>query len=147
VERTTPTALLVREGIHAWSAAVVETLASYTRLPGPSPSAVPVGMLHVALRGRAFAFSRPAGLDVDRFASPSRADTSASMLTAPMPGTVVKLAVRRGERVEAGQTLLVLEAMKMEHTITAPRGGTVTHLPYAAGDLVAAGALLAEVEE
>ncbi len=63
-----------------------------------------------------------------------------------MPGTVVKVRVREGETVDAGQPLLVLEAMKMEHTIVAPHGGTVTRLYCAAGDSVPAGAILAEVE-
>jgi propionyl-CoA carboxylase alpha chain len=47
-------------------------------------------------------------------------------LLAPMPGTVVSVAVEKGQQVEAGQPVLVLEAMKMQHTVRAPGAGTVT---------------------
>ncbi|MDT0306296.1 biotin carboxylase N-terminal domain-containing protein [Streptomyces sp. DSM 44917] len=58
-------------------------------------------------------------------------------LTAPMPGTVTVVKAAAGEEVTAGQTLLVLEAMKMEHLITAPHDGTLTTLSVAAGTAVA----------
>jgi biotin carboxyl carrier protein len=64
-----------------------------------------------------------------------------------MPGVVAAVNVREGEWVEAGQTLLVLEAMKMEHRIVAPHAGTVTRLRHAVGESVPAGATLAEMEE
>ena len=57
-------------------------------------------------------------------------------LTAPMPGRVVSVLVEPGQSVRAGQTLLVLEAMKMEHTLTAPADGTVEEVRFAPGDLV-----------
>jgi 3-methylcrotonyl-CoA carboxylase alpha subunit len=66
-------------------------------------------------------------------------------LAAPMPGRIRKTLVRRGDTVERGQVVLVLEAMKMEHAIRAPRDGTVTRLDHAEGDLVEAGAVLAEI--
>ncbi len=65
---------------------------------------------------------------------------------APMPGTIVEVRVAVGERVEAGRVLLVMEAMKMEHTVTAPHGGTVAELRVGPGDQVDADALLAVVE-
>jgi 3-methylcrotonyl-CoA carboxylase alpha subunit len=68
-------------------------------------------------------------------------------LVARLPGTVVAVAVVEGQHVEAGTTLLVLEAMKMEHSIVAPRSGTVLKLRYAAGDRVAEGAVLIELGE
>jgi propionyl-CoA carboxylase alpha chain len=64
-------------------------------------------------------------------------------LTAPMPGTVLRIEAAVGDRVAAGQPLLALEAMKMEHVITAPAAGTVTALPVTAGSQVDAGAVLA----
>ncbi|WP_063774702.1 acetyl/propionyl/methylcrotonyl-CoA carboxylase subunit alpha [Kitasatospora azatica] len=67
-------------------------------------------------------------------------------LLAPMPGTVIRLAVAAGERVAAGQPLLWLEAMKMEHQVTAPVDGVLTELRAAAGQQVELGALLAVVE-
>ena len=57
-------------------------------------------------------------------------------LTAPMPGRVVSVLVEPGQPVRAGQTLLVLEAMKMEHTLVAPADGTVEEVRFAPGDLV-----------
>ena len=67
-------------------------------------------------------------------------------LTAPMPGKVVALLAQAGQKVEKGAPLLILEAMKMEHTITAPSAGTVKAFCYAAGEQVADGAALVEFE-
>jgi len=67
-------------------------------------------------------------------------------LVAPMPGKVIELRVRAGQSVRAGETLLVLEAMKMEHPIRAPEDGVVAELFVAAGDQVENGALLLVVE-
>lgn len=66
-------------------------------------------------------------------------------LHAPMQGTILKVAVKAGERVESGQPLIVLEAMKMETTIAAPRAGTVTRLDVSKGDGVGAGQVLAVI--
>ena len=60
-------------------------------------------------------------------------------LTAPMPGTVVRVLVEAGQSVEAGTPLMLLEAMKMEHTIKAPAAGTVSAVNFAAGDQVSEG--------
>lgn len=66
-----------------------------------------------------------------------------------MPGTVVRIApgLTAGDRVGAGQPLLWLEAMKMEHRITAPAAGTLTALPVRTGQQVEVGTLLAVVTE
>lgn len=61
---------------------------------------------------------------------------------APMPGAVVKVEVAEGDHVDAGQVLVVVEAMKMEHPVTAPSPGTVTAVHVAAGDPVAGGQAL-----
>ena len=66
---------------------------------------------------------------------------------APMPGAVVKVNVAEGDAVEAGQVLMVMEAMKMEHAVTAPHAGKVAELHVGEGDQVDADALLAVVEE
>ena len=63
-------------------------------------------------------------------------------LTAPMPGKVVALLCAKGDRVARGQPLIVMEAMKMEHTIAAPAAGEVSELLYAVGDQVVEGAQL-----
>ena len=83
---------------------------------------------------------------VPRFTDPAEAVASGSLL-APMPGTVVRVDVEAGDRVAAGQTVLVLEAMKMQHTVSAPVAGTVTEIDVKAGAQVAAGEVLAVVEE
>ncbi|GAA2626216.1 biotin carboxylase N-terminal domain-containing protein [Actinomadura fulvescens] len=79
-----------------------------------------------------------------RFADPSDLVAPGSLL-APMPGTVVRVETEPGAAVAEGQTLLVLEAMKMEHRIAAPAGGTVAELNVVAGQQVEAGALLAVI--
>ncbi|MFE4971463.1 acetyl/propionyl/methylcrotonyl-CoA carboxylase subunit alpha [Kitasatospora sp. NPDC056651] len=79
-----------------------------------------------------------------RFPDPAvRTDPGA--LLAPMPGTVVRVAAAAGDTVTAGQPLLVLEAMKMEHRVAAPADGTLVDLLVAPGRQVETGALLAVV--
>jgi 3-methylcrotonyl-CoA carboxylase alpha subunit len=70
----------------------------------------------------------------------------AGSLSTPLPGVVVSIAVKEGDSVAAGQTLLVIEAMKMEHAIKAPRAGVVKALKHRVGDRVREGAALAELE-
>ena len=67
-------------------------------------------------------------------------------LLAPMPGKVIALVVAEGATVAKGAPLLILEAMKMEHTITAPAAGTVKAFRFAVGDQVGDGAELVEFE-
>jgi propionyl-CoA carboxylase alpha chain len=81
-----------------------------------------------------------------RFVDPADAVATGSLL-APMPGTVVAVSVAAGDAVEAGQAVLVLEAMKMQHTVRAPGPGTVTRLDVRPGAQVAAGEVLAVVDE
>ncbi len=69
-----------------------------------------------------------------------------SGLLAPMPGTVIRVGVAAGELVEKGAPLMVLEAMKMEHTLRAPADGRVTEIFFAAGEQVAEGAQLLAFE-
>ncbi|WP_055698474.1 MULTISPECIES: acetyl-CoA carboxylase biotin carboxylase subunit [Streptomyces] len=73
------------------------------------------------------------------------AHAGADALTAPMPGTVTVVKVSPGDRVSAGQSLLVVEAMKMEHVIAAPHAGTVTELDVTPGTTVAMDQVLAVV--
>ncbi|MGK5640631.1 acetyl-CoA carboxylase biotin carboxyl carrier protein subunit, partial [Streptomyces sp. URMC 126] len=69
----------------------------------------------------------------------------AGALTAPMPGTVTVVKAAVGDSVTAGQSLLVVEAMKMEHVIAAPHDGTVTELDVTPGSTVAMDQVLAVV--
>ncbi|MEY2633615.1 MAG: hypothetical protein RIR00_2269 [Pseudomonadota bacterium] len=71
-------------------------------------------------------------------------DSQGGGLTAPMPGKVVALLAQPGQRVEKGAPLLILEAMKMEHTITAPTAGTLQAFCFAVGEQVGDGAALVE---
>ena len=70
----------------------------------------------------------------------------AGSLSTTLPGVVVSIAVKEGDSVVPGQTLLVIEAMKMEHAIKAPRAGRVKALKYRVGDRVREGSALAELE-
>ena len=79
-----------------------------------------------------------------RFSDPADQVAEGSLL-APMPGAVIRLGAQAGDRVEKGQPILWLEAMKMEHTISAPAGGVLTELNVTAGQQVDVGAVLAVV--
>ena len=104
------------------------------------------GDVLVYLDGESYRLSKPAPPDVDD-AGPGGGDTDGASLTAPMPGSVVKVLVSEGDEVEEGQILLVLEAMKTEHSIAAPHGGVVSSIPYGEGDSVPGGGVLIELEE
>ena len=81
-------------------------------------------------------------VEVDPLAAGAGEDPTAGRLTAPMPGRVTQLMVEPGVRVRRGQPLIVIEAMKMEHTVTAPADGVVEAVRFAPGDLVEEGAEL-----
>jgi 3-methylcrotonyl-CoA carboxylase alpha subunit len=76
---------------------------------------------------------------VDVTAPPMAEAAGGGRLTAPMPGKITQVLVEAGADVVKGAALLVLEAMKMEHTITAPTDGTIERVRYAVGDLVGEG--------
>jgi 3-methylcrotonyl-CoA carboxylase alpha subunit len=80
--------------------------------------------------------------EIDPLAARAGEDPAAGRLTAPMPGRVTQLMVEPGTSVRRGQPLIVIEAMKMEHTVTAPADGVVEAVRFAPGDLVEEGAEL-----
>jgi len=82
---------------------------------------------------------------VPRFAVPGSEIRQGSLL-APMPGSVIRLGADVGDTVAAGQPLIWLEAMKMEHTVNAPAGGVLTQICVVVGQQVEVGAVLARVE-
>jgi 3-methylcrotonyl-CoA carboxylase alpha subunit len=96
---------------------------------------------HVFFEGRAYPFAR-----VDPAQGAGQGDDAGGRLTAPMPGKVIALLAEAGKRVDRGAPLLVLEAMKMEHTIKAPRAGVVKAFRFDPGDQVSEGVELVELE-
>ena len=84
--------------------------------------------------------------DVDEVALAHGPAHAGSTVTAPMPGTVIRVEVEEGAEVQARHALVVLEAMKMEIPVHSPFPGTVTAVHVAPGDRVAGGALLVELE-
>ena len=84
-------------------------------------------------------------VEVPRFVDPAEAAEEGTLI-APMPGTVTRLLAQAGASVTAGQPLLALEAMKMEHEFTAPADGVLTELRVEEGSQVETGAVLAVVE-
>jgi 3-methylcrotonyl-CoA carboxylase alpha subunit len=83
---------------------------------------------------------------IDPFAAQLGAADAASRLVAPMPGTVTRILVEPGTDVPRGTPLIVIEAMKMEHTLRAPADGHLKALKCAVGDVVQEGAELADFE-
>ncbi len=82
----------------------------------------------------------------ERATGARRRETAEGMLASPMPGTVVKVLVRVGQRVTKGQELLVVEAMKMEIKVTAPADGVVKIVAKKEGEPCDAGETLVEIE-
>ena len=77
----------------------------------------------------------------------SGAAASGDSLTAPMQGTIVKVAVQEGQTVAAGELVVVLEAMKMEQPINAHKAGVITGLSATVGETVTSGSVLAEIKD
>ena len=107
---------------------------------------------HLALRRGASLYLQWAGelrevRRVDPLAEAGAAHQAHGGLSAPMNGSIVRVLVAVGQAVEAGAALVVLEAMKMEHSIRAPRAGVVKGLYCREGELVSEGAALVELEE
>jgi 3-methylcrotonyl-CoA carboxylase alpha subunit len=78
----------------------------------------------------------------DPMAHAGESEAEGGRLTAPMPGKVVAVLASKGQQVKKGDALVIMEAMKMEHTIAAPHDGLVEEVLYSVGDQVADGAPL-----
>lgn len=83
---------------------------------------------------------------LQEIAGSNAAQSGRQEITAPMPGKVVKLLVKAGDKVTAGQGLVVVEAMKMENEIQSPQDGTITDIQATTGSAVEAGAALMVIE-
>ncbi len=100
----------------------------------------------VFLRGQMYRLLRRGALTVEATAHGGSTGGTQKALTAPMAGTIVKVNVHDGDTVEERQVLVILSAMKMEHTIAAPYKGKVRHVFYAEGAVVPGGTTLVEME-
>jgi acetyl/propionyl-CoA carboxylase alpha subunit len=125
------------------------TTAFLTEYPPLSafPAQVPKGPWATAWRLNLPAPAPAAMPDPDAASHDHRHTGEQSSLTAPMPGTVIRVVVAEGDRVEARQALVVLEAMKMETPIVAPYEAVVRAIHVAEGDRVAGGAVLVELAD
>jgi acetyl-CoA/propionyl-CoA carboxylase biotin carboxyl carrier protein len=110
--------------------------------------------LEVSLPGNLALGGAPAGSGAGAGKAPRRrgggkgaAAASGDAVTAPMQGTIIKVAVSDGDQVAAGDLIVVLEAMKMENPVTAHRDGTVTGLAATAGSPVSQGTVLCEIKD
>ena len=104
--------------------------------------------VHLDLAGRSTPFRVAPPPDVDRAASKAAAAHGGGPveIVAPMPGRVLALAAVRGAHLEAGDTVMTLEAMKMEHAVTAPIAGTITDVDANVGDQVQRGQRMVIIE-
>eukprot|EP01094_Clydonella_sp_ATCC50884_P022497 TRINITY_DN5188_c0_g1_i2.p1 TRINITY_DN5188_c0_g1~~TRINITY_DN5188_c0_g1_i2.p1 ORF type:complete len:717 (-),score=242.41 TRINITY_DN5188_c0_g1_i2:128-2239(-) len=96
--------------------------------------------VHVFVDGKDFEFTRPSS-------AAGVAAAAAGSLLAPMPGKITRVLVNKGDVVEQGDALIIMEAMKMEHTIKASHNGTVEEVFFAVDDIVADKAVLARISE
>jgi 3-methylcrotonyl-CoA carboxylase alpha subunit len=92
-----------------------------------------------------FAFGAANALQRERYVHEAD-EVNAGGLIAPLPGNVIQVMVSAGERVTKGQALIIMEAMKMEHTIVAPTAGTVGEIYFSAGERVKEGAALLSLD-
>ena len=99
------------------------------------------GAVHVSGPASAATFT-----EVTRLADPATAVQAGSLL-APMPATVIAVSAAAGDTVAAGQPLVVLEAMKMQHAVLAPGDGVVAEVRVKEGDRVGAGQILVVMDD
>lgn len=133
------------------------TVEPYHATAAEEPVAAPRERITVEVGGRRLEVSLPDGLTAggtagqrrtppsSHRASSSSEAASGDALTAPMQGTIVKVAVSEGQAVEAGELIVVLEAMKMEQPINAHQAGAVVDLTAAIGDVVSSGETLCRI--
>ncbi|MEM8937235.1 MAG: biotin/lipoyl-containing protein, partial [Pseudomonadota bacterium] len=164
--------LTLEEQVHGFAASLERKSAAALRREGQLPEApisfsfsgeiAPSGEVRLEIDGRkltTFVASHLEGLRIwigasaydvrspDPLAGSSGQSQAEGSLTAPMPGVVTVLSAAPGDSVKAGDPLLVMEAMKMEHTIKAPQDGVVVAYKFAAGDQVKDGDLLVDFEQ
>jgi len=130
----------------------------YAGAPAEAPEPLRRSKIVVEVNGKRLEVMVPAGLGtangsagarprkpVKRESAATTKGLSSTALTSPMQGTIVKVAVSDGDAVQAGDLVVVLEAMKMEQPLTAHRGGTVKNLSAQVGATVTSGSTLCEI--
>ncbi len=108
-----------------------------------APKSIPVQKTAALLKDTA----RPASTPNVQPTSPSALDANTAAVTAPLPGTIISIKVKPGDKVTANQTVAVLEAMKMENEIEAGYAGTVRDVKVAERDTVLEGAILITISK
>jgi 3-methylcrotonyl-CoA carboxylase alpha subunit len=133
-------AVLARDGTFRATLGTAVTVARVVRAVAHDGGVDYVVFADGSIGGRALRLVDPRDVSVDPAAA------HGSGLKAPMPGKIIDVKVKDGETVSRGQAVIVLEAMKMEHTLVAPADGTIKKVLYVAGDQVQDGADLVEFE-
>ena len=138
------------------------TIEPYSGPPGEQAEAAPRERITVEVGGKRLEVVLPAGLGAAapagatparrasrgrRAAGDSAGQASGDELTSPMQGTITKIVAAEGEHVSAGDTVVVLEAMKMEQPLTAHKDGTVTGLAVQIGQTVPAGGVICQLKD
>ncbi len=111
-------------------------------MPAAAPAMPAAPAAPVATPAAAPAAAAPVAEPEKKAEAAPAADTSGTPLPAPMPGMIVKYEKKEGDTVNEGETMVILEAMKMENALAAPASGTVKAINYASGDSVAKGDVL-----
>jgi acetyl-CoA/propionyl-CoA carboxylase biotin carboxyl carrier protein len=111
---------------------------------GPATAADGDGVLWLSRDGRTWALTEQRAV-TSRSAAAAGAGAGDGTVRAPMPGTVIAVLAEAGQPVSAGQRLVIVEAMKMEHTVTAPADGVVAELTVKAGQQVTMNETLAVI--
>ena len=114
----------------AYDVTVEETAGGAVAAPAAAPAPAPAAAAPAAPAPAPAPAAAPAG------------STGAVTVNAPMPGNILDVRVKPGDSVKAGDTLLILEAMKMENEISAPQDGTIASVNVSKGDTVNSGDLL-----
>jgi oxaloacetate decarboxylase alpha subunit/pyruvate carboxylase subunit B len=111
-------------------------------MPSPTPAAFAPAAAAVAPRPAARQAPEPKAAPAPAAPEKAVAAVEGTPVTAPMPGMIVRFEKGVGDTVNEGETVVILEAMKMENALTAPAGGTIKAVNYNSGDSVAKGAVL-----
>jgi oxaloacetate decarboxylase alpha subunit/pyruvate carboxylase subunit B len=121
----------------------VQPMAAGVQMPAAAPPpAAPQAAAPAATKPAA---AEPKEAKPEAAAAAPAADVEGTPLTAPMPGMIVKYAKKEGDSVSQGETVVVLEAMKMENALPSPASGTIKSLNFSSGDSVAKGDVLAVI--